>query len=77
MTSGACERRSSPLNRSTRCRCVGGDAGGVRSGSRARPARTTVLLRDGSGTGKEVIARAIHDLSPRSSESFVGAIARR
>ena len=35
------------------------------------PARTTVLLRGESGPGKEVIARAIHNLSPRKREAFV------
>ena len=34
-------------------------------------ARTTVLLRGESGPGKEVIARAIHNLSPRRNEAFV------
>jgi len=32
---------------------------------------TTVLLRGESGAGKEVIARTIHRLSPRSSKSFM------
>ncbi|CAD6561013.1 hypothetical protein LMG28727_07312 [Paraburkholderia kirstenboschensis] len=35
------------------------------------PACTTLLLRDESGTGNEVIAHAIHELSPRSSDSLV------
>ncbi len=35
------------------------------------PARTTVLLRGESGTGKEVIARTIHNLSPRKSAPFI------
>jgi two-component system, NtrC family, response regulator AtoC len=35
------------------------------------PARTTVLLLGESGSGKELIARAIHQLSPRSRQPMV------
>jgi two-component system NtrC family response regulator len=35
------------------------------------PANATVLLLGESGTGKEVLARGVHDLSPRAGKRFV------
>lgn len=35
------------------------------------PTSATVLVQGASGTGKELIARAIHNLSPRESQPFV------
>ncbi len=38
---------------------------------RLAPTTATVLLTGESGTGKEVVARTLHDLSPRRSHAFV------
>jgi len=38
---------------------------------RVAPTRTTVLLAGESGTGKDMIARAIHQYSPRKNHAFV------
>src|SRR5262249_31004485 len=35
------------------------------------PTNSTVLIHGETGTGKELIARALHDLSPRRDQTFV------
>jgi two-component system NtrC family response regulator len=42
-----------------------------RTVEKVAPANATVLLLGESGTGKEVLARGLHDLSPRAGKRFV------
>jgi two-component system NtrC family response regulator len=43
----------------------------VRTIERVAPADVSVMLLGASGTGKEILARGLHDLSPRSRGAFV------
>ncbi len=43
----------------------------LRSIARVAPTESTVLLRGATGTGKELVARAIHEESPRRRKAFV------
>ncbi len=43
----------------------------INTANMAAPYDTTVLITGESGTGKEVIARHIHNLSPRRDEAFI------
>jgi DNA-binding NtrC family response regulator len=53
---------------------IGGSAGlqeVLRTTRRVAPSRACVLIVGETGTGKELIARAIHDLSPRSTGPYI------
>jgi DNA-binding NtrC family response regulator len=39
--------------------------------SKVAPSEATVLIQGETGTGKELVAKAIHDLSKRSTEAFI------
>ena len=43
----------------------------ARSSSARRPSDVPILILGENGTGKELVARAVHDLSPRRAQPFV------
>lgn len=43
----------------------------IRVTRKVSPSRACVLIVGETGTGKELIARAIHDLSPRSTGPYI------
>ena len=67
-------RRASPPSPPTTCGLVG-DSGPMREVlatiRKVAPATTTVLVRGETGTGKELVARALHELGPRKDQAFV------
>jgi formate hydrogenlyase transcriptional activator len=67
--------RTSPRAQSSFLETIVGRRGGLRSilaeVQAVAPTNATVLITGETGTGKEVIARAIHELSPRRSRSLV------
>jgi formate hydrogenlyase transcriptional activator len=67
--------RTSPRAQSSFLETIVGRRGGLRSilaeVQAVAPTNATVLITGETGTGKEVIARAIHELSPRRSQSLV------
>ena len=54
-----------------------GDAGVVERVRLAAPSTTTVLIRGETGTGKEGLARMVHEFSPRFNAPFVAGEPRR
>src|SRR5258708_8929290 len=67
--------RGSERAQSSFLETIVGRRGGLRSilseVEAVAPTNATVLIAGETGTGKEVIARAIHELSPRRSRSLV------
>jgi two-component system response regulator AtoC len=70
----AAERSGAPLERSAARKLLGASAVMRELDdliARAGRGTATVLIRGDSGTGKELVARALHDVSPRRAGPFV------
>ena len=66
--------RYRPGDESTLPGVIGSSAGlrdVIRTTHQVAPARACVLIVGETGTGKELVARAIHDLSPRSTGPYI------
>jgi DNA-binding NtrC family response regulator len=68
-------RLEEELNRKRQFKSIIGSSGGMRevfdTMSRAAPTKASILITGESGVGKELVADAIHDLSPRKDKPLI------